>query len=148
MILILWMNFWGVFYSLIGQVVWFFPTRWQQCTSTSSRSHSYSLCWPESLDNFVFPPSRSFEWSFPVSHIALDNCTGHSLSMNLVTFPARWNFWTRYSEIMPFIQPSQPMTSLRVCSHKDNPNMYLYIPLCHYKSVLPSFVVGFVSLDE
>ena len=41
------------------------------------RSYSCpSTCWPKSLDNFIFFSSlRSFEWSFLVSRIPLDNCT-------------------------------------------------------------------------
>ena len=50
------------------------------CKVLLFRSWPSSAYWPESLDDFIFPSSRSSACSFPIFRIPFDNCMGPHVS--------------------------------------------------------------------
>ena len=71
----------------------------------------------------------------------------HLLSVNLATCPAQRNLCFRYSAITSFTPLRSRITSLRICSRNDIPNIHLSMALCVVASRCSSlFVVAHVSL--
>ena len=74
-----------------------------------------SACWAKSLGNFTFLSSWwSSEWSFPVSQIPFNNCTG----LNIAICLAQHNFSFQYSAFMSFtLLHSIPKLHCLRCAH-------------------------------